>query len=61
MNSADLVDLEQAYEAYCEIYNAIEELQATDHFVTLPLGLRKSICTARFIADRISNQIEPLI
>lgn len=59
--SIQLMDMEIAHDALCDLFNSIEALQNTDLWSRLPIGIRRQVCATRFIADRMSDQIGELI
>lgn len=55
------IDLGIAHEAYCEVFNWIETLQSTAHWLDLPVEIRKAVCTVHSLSGLAADQIEPLV
>ena len=56
-----LDDLESAHNAGCDAFNAIDDLQRTDLWVSLPIETRKALCAARAHLDALTDQLAHIV
>jgi hypothetical protein len=54
-------DLEEAHDHCCDIWNAIEELQRTDLWRTLPLETRRALSAAHAHAGALEGVLSHIV